>query len=105
MAKGNYKIPFNNGKMMGYADAWDEKQVGFEWRDNYTFIETMEIDTYGRGRSSVTIYLRDENNNRYEMFISDFVEAMQTVFVSDGKFTGEFTFVKKGKNYGVQLVK
>ena len=105
MAKKEYKIPFFGNQMLSYVDKWMEDRDGFEWRDNYSFESKMTIEDYGRGRSAVTIYLLDELNNRYEVFISDFIEMMKKLEVSEGSFYGKFTFCKKGKNYGLQLWK
>ena len=103
MAKGNYKIPFYKGNMLGYVDYFMEKNDEVEWIDNYVFTTTMTIGDYGRGRSSISIYMRDENGKEYTMFISDFMEVVTIKGIENGKFSGEFTFCKKGQNYGLQL--
>jgi hypothetical protein len=96
----SYQIPFDK----------DGNQLSFpgytfhEWRDNYEFDATLTYETYGRGRSSVTFYWKDDDGHRYTMFVSDFDDILNSVGLHGKKVTGRWTFVKKGQDYGVKLV-
>lgn len=94
-----YQIPFRNGNLQSYPYNPDE------WRDNYVFEDTLIYKGYGRGRSSVTFYFDDSNGNTYEMFISDFDDLFRKLGGFTGlTISGKWTFVKKGKNYGIKAV-
>ena len=41
----------------------------------------------------------------YSMFVSDFVYLVENSVLDRGRVSGEFTFIKKGANYGMQLEK
>lgn len=98
---GQYKIPFDSrGDLMSY----DGFGV-FEWRDNYSFVDTLKLEGSGRGRSSVTFKFRSlESGVVYSMFISDATYLFQNCVVRKGVVRGSFTFVKKGSNYGLTLI-
>lgn len=97
MAK-SYEIPFDKkGNQMSYDD-W-----GFDhWKPNFEFTDTLTLQTYERGRSSVTFTLARTDGTTVSMFVSDFIEVAKKM--RDGKITGTFSFAKKGTNYGCYMV-
>ncbi|WP_315782338.1 hypothetical protein [Bradyrhizobium sp. SZCCHNPS1003] len=100
MPKGDYKIPFDkDGNQQHCADSWTS---GLEWRDNVPFVATLTYAGYSRGRSAANFDFRDHNGKLVVVFLKDF-EAMVTHLVN-GSVTGSFKFIKRGQNYGCQLI-
>lgn len=99
MAK-EYQVPFDkNGEMLSYPENW---MVG-EWKDNYIFSDTLEYDTYSRGRSSALICFKSQSNGKsYSMFMTDFDDVAKLMV--NGVLKGTFTFQKRGQNYGIRMV-
>ena len=99
--KESYQIPFctKTGEMLSYDRGYD-----IEYKDNYTFETTMIYYGYGRGRSSATIHWVDPIGRKYSMFLSDFDDLMKDNGIECDRVKGEWTFVKKGSNFGVKLV-
>lgn len=76
-----------------------------EWRDNYTFVATLKLDTYERGRSAAYFVWRDvETGLRYPMFLTFTEEVLKRARVTMGIISGEFTFAKRGTNYSIRMV-
>lgn len=97
--KGTYKIPFDkNGNQLDYPSQWGNSV----WQDNHVFSDKLELVCYGRGRSSVTFTMRRNNGSTVSVFVSDFTDMVQHMV--RGHVTGNFTFVKKGQNYGCRMV-
>lgn len=82
------------------------------YKPNYVFEDTLVFVGYVRGCSAARIQFTAESNGaKYEMFLSDFEDAMMhsRIEYTDEKQTGirisgNFTFVKKGQNFGVRKV-
>ena len=108
MAKGDYKIPFDDeGNQLDYESFRRNPSTGaYEpvgSKDNFEFTDTLTFQGYDRGRSSVTFQMkRFSTNTTVSMFISDFSEIVNKM--NHGAITGTFTFVKKGQNYGCKMV-
>lgn len=106
------KVPFDSstGDMLEYSptdQVWNyssKMYVPVLWKDNYAFKDTLEYEGYERGRSSCIIKFRCVTvNNRVRMFMTDFDNVVR--MMKDGKVTGEWTFAKRGANFGVMLAK
>jgi hypothetical protein len=96
------KAPFNgSGNLLGFAG---HGSYVHEWRDNQPFSATMTFTDLSRGRSSIKFYLEDEHGHRYEMFAKDLLDLVRTSSVDEGKVTGDWIIIKRGRNYGVKLV-
>lgn len=106
MAKGNYQIPYDSaGNQLHYPEVWtwtDGKRGEVVWRDNNPFKTTLSYDSYSRGRSAAYFDFKDPNGKTVVVFMKDF-EAM-VPHMSKGAVTGTFKFIKRGMNYGCQLV-
>jgi hypothetical protein len=107
--KGDYKIPFGrDGHPQSYPEGWYEgewpngKRVGPEWRDNTPFWATLTYTGWSRGRSSAVLCFKDAIDIEYTMFLSSFDKVAK--LMQGGKITGRWAFVKKGMNYGVELL-
>lgn len=99
MIKANYQIPFDEaGNQMSYPESWRE----IEWRENSPFIDTLTYKGYSRGRSAANIEFERSDGASVSFFMVDFHHiAPKMAF---GCITGLFQFVKRGQNYGCQLV-
>lgn len=118
MAK-NICFPFCEGSLQEFVyrglDTEDEKRVysGEEvvtdsgghdivWKPKEYVELTVDLERYARGRSAITFYVTDENDNEYPMFVSDFFDIVHSHY--SFPLHGIFTYVKKGRNYGLQFV-
>lgn len=103
--KNIHHAPFNGigGDLLSYPmTSYDY----FEWRDVTNPVDlTLEIDTYGRGRSSALFFWRDvKTKAQYPMFISDMFSLLKSGRINGKVVSGTFKVIKKGANYGIQLV-
>lgn len=107
MAKGNYKIPFDqNGNQLDYPEASYGYVNGVLWSklslnevDNFVFEDILTFKNHIRGRSSITfIFERALTSTTISMFVSDFSTIVPQLV--DGKVSGKFTFRKQGSNFG-----
>lgn len=109
MAK-KWKMRFNKGiPCMWDGDEYDEE------REVVPFEADLYVYGYSRGRSSaVMIFVNYEDRNKhltfynpktvyYQVFMSDLTWIMKNV--NKGRVKGTFSFVKKGSNYGIELIK
>lgn len=74
------------------------------WKPNEEIELTLHYDGYGRGRSAVTFYWKDDNNHQYPMFIKD-VDELLRQDMGTSSVHGIFTYVKRGANYGIKFLK
>lgn len=73
---------------------------------NFNFVDALDFTHFSRGRSSVKAhFVSCTTNKKYEMFISDFEDCIKNNHLTNSLIKGTFTFVKKGQNYGVKLLK
>jgi hypothetical protein len=69
---------------------------------NYTFFDTLIFDGYSRGRSAANMILKSKKLNRkYSVFMSDIGDIIMRM--NKGEISDNFTFSKKGANYGMKL--
>lgn len=74
------------------------------WKPNEEIELTLYYDGYGRGRSAVTFYWKDDNNHQYPMFIKD-VDELLRQGMGTSSVHGIFTYVKRGANYGIKFLR
>lgn len=73
---------------------------------NFEFEDTLIFKHFSRGCSSVKAHFESETTEKkYEMFISDLEDVIRDNHLSNCRISGRFTFVKKGQNYGIMLLK
>lgn len=93
----NMQIPFDlEDNQLHYPDAYH-----VEWKDNYIFNDTIEFITYARGRSAAYFIFKRSDDKKVIVFLIDFCDMVK--YLVNGKITGEFTFCKRGCNYGCKL--
>lgn len=71
-------------------------------KPNYVFSDTLTYSHYEKGRSAVNFIFNRSDNRMVSIFITDFEQMLKKLI--DGKITGQFTFCKRGANYGCKLV-
>lgn len=98
----NYKIPFNkaSGSLINYMPPINSSSV--EWRDNYVFTDALEFVGYEKGRSAFNLIFQDTKGSRYHMFLKESIRIIPLLVY--GKIIGNWTFVKRGANYGIIMV-
>ncbi len=74
------------------------------WKPNEEIELTLHYDGYGRGRSAVTFYWKDDNGHKYPMFIKD-VDELLRKDMGTSSVHGIFTYVKRGANYGIKFLR
>ena len=74
------------------------------WKPNEEIELTLHYDGYGRGRSAVTFYWKDDNGHKYPMFIMD-VDELLRQDMGTSSVRGIFTYVKRGANYGIKFLR
>lgn len=90
------------------ADApWNQRSIRHEpkWVPNSVFAATLRVVDFTRGRSAARLVLEDVNEGtRYEMFMSDVTDMLRHANIVDGQIAGDWTFCKRGSNYGLRAV-
>jgi hypothetical protein len=105
------KIPFRarNGDLLSYPGSDYERDettgkyrpVDPEWRDNYQFHARLKVVDVSRGRSAARFVLEDLGGTKYEMFMIDILKLTERGIDPGGYVTGDWTFCKRGSNYGI----
>jgi hypothetical protein len=95
------KVPFDkNGNQEHYPNEWGGHK---EYKDNYEFFSTLTFSHFSRGRSAAYAHFIATSGMKCTMFLKDFEESVP--YIKNGALTGTFTFVKRGQNFGVKIVK
>jgi hypothetical protein len=116
----DHTAPFDaNGCLMEYPGksrrvVWNVDQYEYEgdmvdpdWRPVEPFRATLTLSGYGRGRSSITFYWRDEERRDWPMFASDMTAlVMQEPMIALGCVRdGLWIPTKAGQNFGIKRVR
>ena len=98
------KAPYEvaSGDLLHYPYTY--KVGGFVWKDVVEFSDTLEYQTYDRGRSAAYFWFVSLAGPRYPMFLTDLDKVMKHMS-SGGRVTGDWTITKRGQNFGVTLLK
>lgn len=116
MAKKLICFPFVDGNLREYSftDLSDEERQKVyngeviktpeEWKPNTEIELTLHYKGYGRGRSSVTFYWKDDDGHEYSMFIKD-VDELLKEDLGASRVHAIFTYVKRGANYGIKFLR
>lgn len=92
----NYQIPFVNGQMQHYwSTRWSNKYI--DMRDNFVF----EDHLYFVDVCDWAIF-EDDEGYKYYMGLTEFNRVVRLMI--RGGLKGKFTFVKRGRYFGIVLV-
>ena len=75
-----------------------------DWRPNEPFTATLRLDRLERGRSAARFWFIDEEGTEYPFFGQGLVEMLSRVMLDHGVVTGTWIAVKRGANYGLELL-
>jgi len=109
MAKKNWKMHFYKGSPCD----WDGDEFDKEVDANKTYNLDLTFYSYSRGCSSaVIIFVPTDKMDLYEdgyykkLHYNVFLSDLETIIKNciKGRIKGTFRFVKKGQNYGLQLI-
>lgn len=88
-----------------YFDYPETHNGDIEWRENCVFQDDLRYDGYYRGRSAAGFRFVSENDGKtYNMFMKDFDDAMKARRFFKDRLIGQFTYVKRGQNYGIRII-
>lgn len=97
--KKTYKIPFNKNGEVPHFPIGD-----VTWEDNYVFSTSLKFHEFRRGRSAAYATFIDSSNGKvHNVFLIDFTDMVP--YLNEGVISGNFTFAKRGQNYGVKIHK
>lgn len=109
---GDYLIPFHpvTGDLMHYPQSYyvgeypNGKLTEPDWRQNYKFESFLYFKGFSRGRSAAYANFVDDNGVRHTMFLSDLEDLIKSrsTFMR-GAWHDEWTFCKRGMNYGIRM--
>lgn len=104
MAK-KVQIPFDQQGQLIHQDCTRYGIPPYEWRDNYTFQDTLRFDGFSNMKTSVQVKFTSlKDGKRHLMFLSEFARIILENAIHDGNVSGLFTFAKKGTCYSVSWV-
>lgn len=96
-------IPFDDdGNLLTYPRFARGVKSGPNWIPNHIFFATMAVDGITRGQSAARFIWVDQEGQRYDMFMTDMVNLLKTNDVRHGVRFGNWTFCKRGANYGLR---
>jgi hypothetical protein len=94
----NIPILTSNGHITDYELIYDQTEL----INNIVFNSTLKLIGQRRGRSAANFIWEDTNGNTFTMFMSSLIELIKHKGIKKGgKVTGNWTFVKRGMNYGI----
>lgn len=76
----------------------------YDWRPNEPFTATLTLDRLERGRSAARFWFVDEAGTRYPVFGQGLVDMLTQVTLDHGTVRGRWIAVKRGANYGIELL-
>jgi hypothetical protein len=92
-----------NGEEVYRTFAYDKNKKEI-WKPNEEVELTLHYEGFGRGKSSVTFYWADDDGHGYPMFVKD-VDELLRQNIGASSVRGVFTYVKRGANYGIKLLR
>lgn len=102
----NCMVPFDGkGNQMHYPEwTWvDGKPTDPAMRPNEPFFDTLEYQSYSRGRSAAYfVFRRQVAGVNVVVFMSDMDDLIPRM--TNGRITGTFRHLKRGQNFGTTLL-
>jgi len=92
------EVPFNRdtGAFVDDPILYEPYYSGYDWRDNYTFRDTMTFTRYMKS-------LIGTNGKKYRIFNYDVWNLVPRCVIVGGVIDGTWTFCKRGRKYGIKL--
>ena len=78
---------------------YEDRKEEFD-KENFEFEEELKYQYITRGRSAARALFKDQYDNQYEMFASDFTPLIHQIG-DVRKVLGKWTFRKQGRNVGL----
>ena len=76
----------------------------FKWIQNHIWTDTINIVGIERGTSAAHFIVKSEVSGKtYYMFMKDLLNMMLNYTIEKGRISGAFTYVHRGKNYGIKI--
>lgn len=75
-----------------------------DWRPNESFVDTLTMERLERGRSAARFWFIGSDGTHYPFFGQGLVDMLKRVELVKGSVYGRFIAVKRGANYGIELV-
>lgn len=101
------EAPYDSrGNLMHYAETnrWGGWNGAAEWRANDPMELTITVDHVQSGRSAKYTVWTGANGTTYPMFISDLIEMLREVTMTEGQIHAMFWVRKRGQNFGLCYV-
>lgn len=96
--KDRQDVPFDKtGNQLHYPN-WG---INY-WSENEIFKDTLTYESFSRGRSAAYFEFRRKSNGKTVVVFMADLEPILFAMVR-GSVTGEFTFCKRGQNYGCKV--
>lgn len=86
------------------TDDYGRYSNAIDWRPNEPFSDTLTLDRLERGRSAARFWFVGSDGTHYPFFGQGFVDALKRTTSTSGAVHGTFIAVKRGANYGLELV-
>lgn len=78
---------------------------GIVFLQNYVFTDALEFTGFSFGRSACRAQMKSGKGQIYPLYISEFEKLLLAGKMNGTKITGNWTFSKKGSNYGLTVAK
>jgi hypothetical protein len=88
-------------RLLEWASDHDKK---VEWRPNEPFTDTLRLDRLERGRSAARFWFVGTDGTEYPFFGQGLTDMLSRVALDHGVVTGTWIAVKRGANYGIELL-
>ena len=76
----------------------------FKWIPNHIWSDTINIVSIERGQSAAHFIVKSEVTGKtYYMFMKDLLNMLLNHTVENGRISGAFTYVQRGKNFGIKI--
>lgn len=76
----------------------------YKWVQNHMWSDTINIVGMERGQSSAHFIVKSEVSGKtYYMFMKDLLNMILNHTIEKGRISGCFTYVQRGKNYGIKI--
>ncbi len=94
----NIRVPFCSltGNLLPYAVWYDP----IDWQPNFEFYDNVVLLGIKQGKMQCQSL---DNETCYQMFLEDFHQVLLHNIIDYGVVLAEWTFVKRGENYGIKL--